>query len=254
MHQLQRNLVLASAALLTGTSASAAILIDGDFTGLAGQAGIAFQQSLFGGGTNAQTDLGFFARPTGDGGTSTSLTFAGGQATVGGLIAGSNGGSTFPAGAFGQVNQDNQATTGIISFTFDVASVTNTQGEQDSFNFFVEVFDVSNATGGNLDRIRLQAGSNAGLISGEVTPIGSPVSTGVIAGPGTFTTGTIDLGSGFDRVAIRITPVNDGSNIFDDQIVLNSITVNGAGNPIPEPATAGLAAAGLALLVGRRRR
>lgn len=232
--------VLAVAALGASTTASAAILIDGDFTGLSGPANVAFQQSLRFDGTNDSTGLGFLAR-TAD------INFVNGQALVSGIISGSNGGDTFPAGGFGQVNDDNFATTGPVSFTFDVAEVT----DGDSFDFVVELFDVTGAAA--FERIRLSTGTNAGTFTAGVTQIGTQVSTGVITGPGTFTTGTIDLGSGFESVAIRITPLNDGDTPFNDIITLNSITVNG-GTPIPEPASAGLAAAGLALLAGRRSR
>ena len=86
--------------------------------------------------------------------------------------------------------------------------------------------------------------------SSNVVTIGSVV-TPTFNGTGTYQTGAIDLGTGYDEIGVGIWMVGDG--VFGDTVTLGSIEAVA----VPEPSTyallAGLFCLGLGLLRRRRK-
>ncbi|MEM6561209.1 MAG: hypothetical protein AAF656_06390 [Planctomycetota bacterium] len=223
-------------------TAEAAILIDTDFSNVTGaDLAIANNNKLERNGANDATGLGWLI--SGAAVNQTSFNDATNEFTAGPAAAFFGDSDTSFLQSFGQLNEDNGATTGPVSFDFEVTSVDLDGGE--TISFLVQAFEFTGTTqvaGNNVD---LNAPINGSLFS----PIGS-ASTANVTAAGTFSTGTIDFGTGVDVVAIRIVAIDAGSANFGDTITLGSITPA----VIPEP-TAGLAGLALGgLLAARRRR
>ncbi len=151
-----------------------------------------------------------------------------------------------PAGAnysFGQMNTDNKLTTGIIQFKIVIGEFSNWDAD-DRAVFQIDVFGCNGKLSG-FDQIGLNPmftgltlpnlATNGNFTAGW-SHIGS-VQTAQIDGTktGDFVTGEVDLGSGWDLIAFRVSPIDvSGTIALQDMLYITKIEI------FPEPVTVGM--------------
>jgi len=131
--------------------------------------------------------------------------------------------------SIGQINTDNKETKGLQQFEFTVSNWSVNNQAQDRVKFYVEVYGY---TGTGTHPIGLASTATPNTIGW--TLIGA-ASTADIAGTGVYTTGSIDFGTGWDKVAFRISPVDVNQTFGNpDTLSISRIDV------IPEPMMVGM--------------
>jgi hypothetical protein len=228
--------------LCMALGAGAAILIDGSFTNALEVS--LDSNSISHNGPYDQTDVGWVRSTIEPGNNYTYDTVTG---TLRWGPSGSvYGTSTTSFGqALGQINTDNKATTGEISFDF-VIDALDLNGGSETLSMAIEVLYWNGTDQTANNKIDLLNGNPA---DSWWTSLGF-VQTATITGAGTYTTGTVDLGSGYDVVAVRYVPLDNGTAGWMDYVTVSSISVN---STVPEPATIGMLGFGMLVTLGIRR-
>jgi hypothetical protein len=215
--------VIATVVLMgTAFAANANILIDGSFDS-ALNAG--FESGMAHNGANDQTGIGWVGPLLGVNDCTYNTTAGtlewGPAASVYGTSL-----SSWTKG-IGQINTDNQETTGNVSFDFVVDAVN--LGGTETISMAIELFYFTGGSATFNNKLSLIGDTDGS----NWTSLGA-VQTASITAAGTYSTGTIDLGSGYDVVGLRLIPIDNGTAGWNDKVTLSSVSV------IPEPATLGL--------------
>ncbi|MEM7577403.1 MAG: PEP-CTERM sorting domain-containing protein [Planctomycetota bacterium] len=233
---------LTASMALAGAS-SAAVLTATDFTAVVGPElpNPADGSTIFINGPQDVTDQGWFISSSFSAGDNTNMV--GGNVRFGPAASIYRDSATQFDASIGQISSDGNVTTGEISFDVEIAGVNFNGGTPEEIGIAIQVLGWTGGAATTGNDVALQFnGQGAGW---EV--VGS-TDTGSIASAGTFSTGTIDLGTGYDAIAVRVIAFDGGTGNFGDTIDLASITA------VPEPATVGLAGLGLLMCGARRRR
>ncbi len=205
--------------LCTVFSLEAAVLIDGDFSIVTGTSlPPGFQNKLVRNGANDSTDQGWFR---GASLASVTLDDSANTLTYGPSASEFSDDLTSILGAIGQMNTDGAATVGDLSFDFTITSV-DLDGDE-TIQFAVEVFAFTGTTETWNNTINLVNPTFDNLW----TLVGSAITENITAA-GTYTTGTIDMGSGYDVVGIRIVALDAGTAQWGDTVVLSEVQTGGS--------------------------
>ncbi|MCG8528116.1 MAG: hypothetical protein MI748_17170, partial [Opitutales bacterium] len=185
MLRFSRNLCLLASVCFVTSNASAAVLNVTDFSGIVGSEvpNPPSGSSLEINGANDATDQGWFIGGAFSSGTNTDLV--GGNLRFGPAASVYRNSSSEFSASVGQISTDNSATTGEISFDFEVAAVDLDGGEEIGFAVQVLGWNSGTSTVGNTIGLQFNGqGSNWQVVGSAETAL--------ITQAGTFSTGTID--------------------------------------------------------------
>lgn len=224
-----KQISIIAAMVFAAAAAQSSLLIDTNFSAMTGtDMATATDNVLYRNGAKDETGVGWR-----QGGMAASSSFAdaSNQLTLGPAANVFADNLSAFSMSFGQVNQDNSATKGNVSFSFTVDSTAGITGV-DTIWMAVQVYRFTGTTEQANNRIFL----NNSSVDSLWTLVGT-ATTANITNVGVYTTGNIDMGTGYDVVGIRIVPQDNGTADFGDTVTLSAISVNSA---VPEPATFGV--------------